>query len=118
MKQQLRRIAVILLAVFVVLAVTPTKAYASQEEGVAIACGEDQNGQQKCAVLGVGAIYWGEAEWLVLTQGEFVVFVVFIVVSYAVWDAILNGGNPPPAECYNCQDGFLNRVNGLPAPAQ
>lgn len=111
----LRHVASLLLVLFVSMIVSPTMAYAD-EEGVAVACGEDQNGQQKCAVL--GTIVWGSggAAAAELTMGEFAAVWYFVIISWAVWEAILTSGNPPPAVCYNCQDGFTGRINATPTP--
>ena len=118
MKAWLRHVAALVLVLFVSMIVTPPKAEAAMpsSEDVAFVCGYDQNGQQRCDVLQMGAIYWGGSEYIILSQGEFLLVVVFIVVSYAVFDAMLNSGNPPEPTCYNCADGFLNRVNGIPTP--
>lgn len=109
----LRHVASLLLVLFVSMIVSPTMAYA--DEGVAVACGEDQSGQQKCAVL--GSIVWaGEGEIYVLTGGEFAAVWFFVIISWAVWEQILAGDNPPPPVCYNCQDGFTGAINGTPTP--
>ena len=113
MKTWLRHIAALVLVVFVMGFVTPTLAHASED--VALACGTDQqSGQQTCGV--VAAIYWGGDgyTYVMLSQGEFLMVTLFVVLSWALWEEILAGG--PVSTCTNCQDGFTNRINAIPTP--